>query len=263
MARKSLSSALAGAGGAAQDGAAPAPVTLPGEVQDLLREREALEARMLSLTGGGAEQGAGAGRAASSAPDPRYPVVALAERRAADALWARGRDEGREDDAPPPRPRVAGRLRSGLDTLRETAVERAKPAMRSGLRDLFAAPEAPALRAMPDAPPLRGLALPDPLNDALHMRNDPSRRTLGTDLPVPRLRPLAELAERGARVADRLDTLRGGSGDLDALRETARARRRDRRAEERPKAPRKNDDTDRDRRRDDARLNRKKGERDV
>jgi hypothetical protein len=259
VARNSLR-ALAEAPSAA--GAAPgtAPVALPEDLTRLLRDRAALEAQMAALSGGAAPGAGGdprfpvtplsARRAADAewarrrdAADPAHGIKGAVEAAASRALRGLPGDDalGQMREGAD---RVARARRDPRGALREAGLpERTRLPERTGL------PERNGLRAVQDAlgradqppgppglPPrtgLRDLVSPEGgaaarLDRALsgRPRTDLTRPELPQvgvppvavpALPVPQLRPLP---------SDRLDVLRGGSGDLDALRRTALARRR-------------------------------------
>lgn len=273
---------------AAQPTTAPAqpaalPADLPPELQELMQEREALEARMAALTGGTANAGSARPGAMPSGGDQgrRFPVTALGDRRAQDAQWARRR-ENRRDTA---RGELAELVRDPVPALRERLLpdgaEEAfrDPPERTGQRalrdvaDRMRAPIADPIDAAMDVLPLReGPALRDPFSsrdDPPRLRREETTRrdrpTQQESLPLreitprlpeppfaePRVPALTNLDDRLSGARRKLDILKGGSGDLDELRKKAQQRARERRAE-----------TDRDRRRDQARTSNARDTRD-
>jgi len=116
-----------------------------------------------------------------------------------------------------------------------------------------------AIQGLMDRTGLRSLKNPtaltesDPLERMMRLRDTPALREMKTTLPEPRLPDRPGALERAA---ERLDILRGGSGDLDTLRALALSRRTARfdeeRGLERPARPR-----DADAGRDAARLDRR------
>ena len=113
--------------GAAALGPAPESVDLPPEILRLQEERRELEARMRRLT---------SGPSGPETSEPRFPVTPLAQRRAADAAWARRRDQGAGKDAS-----ASGRHegveaagRGGPGNRRATTPEEPRPPLRTGQR---------------------------------------------------------------------------------------------------------------------------------
>lgn len=240
-------------GAPAPASAPPSPPPLPDEVQSLLAERQALEARMSALTGGGA-----AGGDATN----RFPVTPLTQRRAADDAWARRRDAHQPSPPPPSpqQPEIGRQLsdlaadpalaeRTGQRALQDRAGRFAQD-IPPGLRDRlgrFGEDTPPALRERVDRltdtmpPPMR-LLDPAPLKEKpvglrdRPLRNDPDLRDFAPNIPVPKEPMLRALKDRFSGPAKRLDVLTGGSGDLDQLRQTAGDRMKARREEERREA---------------------------
>ncbi len=241
-------------GAAAPASIPPTPPPLLDEVQSLLTERQALEARMSALTGGSL---AGA--------ESRYPITPLAQRRAGDDAWARRRDDQpSQPSAARAQPDIGRQLRSltgasanepelaertGQRALQERA-GRFGDAIPPGLSERLGRFEENTPTALGDRidrladsmpPPMR-LLDPAPLKNRSiglrerHLRNDPALRDFAAKIPVPKEPMLREIKDRFTGPAKRLDILTGGSGDLDQLRQTAGKRMKARRDEERREA---------------------------
>jgi len=208
---------------------------LPEDLRALLHERQSLEARMATLTGRPTENG-----------DNRFPITPLTARRAADDAWAAARDQ----------PRGTGILQDKLDDDRVTQALHtiqtgtSEPAQRTGQRAIQSLADRTGLRNLNNSAVLNES---DPLERMMRLRDTPALRDLGKALPEPRL---PERPGALDRAAERLDILRGGSGDLDTLRALALSRRTARfdeeRGLERHRRPR-----DADAGRDAARLDRR------
>ena len=251
---------------------------MPQDVQDLLAERQVLEARMAELTGGPASGGGVDAR--------RFPVTPLSQRRAEDGAWARSRD-GRISERGGSAPSGANASQPGQGArdplLPERTGQRAltdrvgrfSQALEPALRDLDRVSASPndgdplgALGSIPPTLPLRNLdtAIPKRLKDKSPelrekpLRGDPNLRDFAPPLPGPAEPMLRALKARDAPDLRKLDILRGGSGDLDTLRQTAfermKARRDEQRREDRKRARRQ--DARAEQQREDRR-NRKKG----
>lgn len=208
---------------------------LPADLRALLHQRQSLEARMATLTGRPTENG-----------DNRFPITPLSARRTADDAWAAARDRLRVPGAPQGDPND-GRITQALNATQTSVSE---PPERTGQR---------AVQGLADRTGLRNLKNPaaltesDPLERMMRLRDTPPLRDMTTTLPEPRLPDRPGALDRAA---ERLDILRGGSGDLDTLRALALSRRTARfdeeRGLERPARPR-----DADAGRDAARLDRR------
>lgn len=254
MPRNSIRNLGQPAGGAPPDpqtrGSAPAP-DLPPELQTLLREREALERQMQTLTGGTAT-------GSSDPADRRYPITSMAERRADDNAWMARRDQRPGNTAEPdPMQRLSQLQAAGrplIDLMQDPPERTGQRALR-GLQDRVM-PNRTSLRQLPEA----GRALMDVadrgqdrldrptnrLSEERPLPNDPKTRDLTPRIPVPEVPALRSLDDRMKNARKRLDVLEGGSGNLDKLRDLARQRMFDRRSE-----------TKRDEKRDAARMNRR------
>lgn len=113
--------------GAAGLGPAPEPVDLPPEIRRLQEERRELEARMRRLT---------RGPSGPERSERRFPVTPLAQRRAADAAWARRRDRGagRDASASGRDEGVEATGRGSPGDRRRTTLEEPRPPFRTGQR---------------------------------------------------------------------------------------------------------------------------------
>ncbi len=244
MARNSLRDLAAAA---SPDAPAAPSVALPDDVTALLRERATLERRMARLAG---QDG-----------DPRFPVTTLDARRRADAAWGRARDRVRPGPSLERAPRRPDGPTAGV------APGAVEPEPRTGQRPFGLPLERTGLRMLETAGRRPTDELPAP------RIRDIAAETLGHVAPPP-LREAVAGADAMARAAERLDIRRGGSGDLDALREAAlrlgRARREDARRDEArldrplgdrapPATPAERRRADRDGPRDAARLERGRG----
>jgi hypothetical protein len=209
MARNSLRNLNAGNSNAGANGSAGAPEMspdlLPQDLRALMQQRESLEARMATLTGA---------RPAESG-DSRFPVTPLPARRAADDAWAAARD----------RLLIPGLPQDNLDSSGVTQAVRAlqtrasEPPERTGQHAIQGLEDRTGLRNLNNS---AVLTESDPLERMMRLREPPALRDLKTALPEPRL---PERPGALDRAAERLDILRGGSGDLDTLRALALSRR--------------------------------------
>ncbi|MEH6354914.1 MAG: hypothetical protein V7760_02660 [Marinobacter sp.] len=208
---------------------------LPADLRALLHQRESLEARMTTLTGRQSETG-----------DIRFPITPLTARRAADDAWAAARDRLRAPTMPQYK-LDDGSVAQALQTIQTGDSE---PAQRTGQRAIQGMAGRTGLRNLNNP---AGLTDSDPLERMMRLRDTPALRDLEKALPEPRL---PERPGALSRAAERLDILRGGSGDLDKLRALALSRRTARfdeeRGLERHRRPR-----DADAGRDAARLDRR------
>lgn len=255
---------------------------MPEELQELLQERASLEQKMQALTGGTATADTEAGHR-------RYPITTMRARRAEDGAWMAKRDRRPErraqtedrvfdrpgadaDPAPStsrrdrrleqsPIPDVADRTAEiravgrDLRALRDAAQD---PPERTGQRILQkgTVPERSSLRQLAEAGrQVSGLSDEggrlasrrlDRTSALRTLHNDPGQRNFAPHMPTPQEPQLRGLDERLSGARKRLDILQGGSGNLDRLRDVARQRLVDRRRE-----------TDRDAKRDAARLDRR------
>lgn len=188
----------------------------PAELHALLNERRQLEHRMTALTGGG-------GQESNPSADRRFPVTPLDQRRRLDAEWARRRNQA-------------------TDTLRRTVDEAVGDLGSRALQELSGPPERSGQRAIHG--PLERSGQRQTLSPG-HQEVQRIRQTLGesvrssSDLDLDRLnddpglrdfgREFPELPTRELRSVDdlmrtadeKLDILKGGSGDLGRLREVA------------------------------------------
>lgn len=260
MPRNSIRNLGQPAGGAqdgpqtARSGPAPKAPDLPPELQTLLREREALERQMQTLTGGTAT-------GTSDPADRRYPITPMAKRRADDAAWMERRDQRPDSSAEPDPMRRLSQLRTAgrqLNDLMQDPPERTGQRALQALQDR-AMPNRTSLRQLPEA----GRALMDiddrgqdrldrptnRLSEDRPLPNAPKARDLTPRIPVPKVPELRSLDDRMKNARKRLDVLEGGSGNLDKLRDLARQRMFDRRSESK-----------RDQKRDAARMNRQQDE---
>jgi len=216
MARNSLRNLNARSSGAGIAEPKMSAELLPPDLRALLHERQSLETRMATLTGRPSEAG-----------DSRFPITPLPARRAADDAWAAARD----------RLRVSGSLQGELDNhrviqaLQAIQTSASEPPLRTGQRT-----DQRAIQGLVERTGLRNLNNPavqaesGPLERMMRLRDTPALRDLKTTLPEPRLPDRPDALDRAA---ERLDILRGGSGDLDKLRALALARRTARLDEER------------------------------
>ncbi|ATG50804.1 hypothetical protein CFK38_04135 [Brachybacterium vulturis] len=179
----------------------------------LLAERDQLEARLSGLIGPAGQPGA--------APDPRFPVTGLRERRAEIASWAAARDAVRTGRS------RAGRERTGLDGARPGAAARPLTEAGAGLRSQLFGP----LRS--------GLDRYDQVRSALERSEEflerPRQLADGLEQRWQRTEEqiTAPLDRDGHYAAEReriLDVITGGSGDLTARAEEARRRALERRS---------------------------------
>ncbi|WP_417518900.1 hypothetical protein [Marinobacter sp.] len=204
MARNSLRNLSTRSANAATEAPRINAGMLPADLRALLHQREALEARMAALTGRPMDNG-----------DSRFPITPLSVRRAADDAWAAARDR-RHAPGSPQDELSEGGLRQVLQATQTSASE---PPQRTGQR---------AIQDLADRTGLRNLRNPatqaesDPLERMMRLRESPDLRDLTTALPEPRLPERPGALERAS---ERLDILRGGSGDLDKLRALALSRR--------------------------------------
>lgn len=182
-----------GPGGRPGNGLEAAAAVAPG-LAPLLAERQALEQRMLGLTG-------------QSPADPRYVVEPLDRRRAAIAAWAGGRDAARD----------AARAGAASQSVRPEQAARPTAAQAAAA----AAFQAPTLAP----PPLRGTAADSLRGTAV----DGLRGTAADEL---RVTPGEQLAEaRARRVQDDVPPLRA-VGEGSAGRERPRRKRAEQREEQ-------------------------------
>jgi hypothetical protein len=215
---------------------------------------------MTSLTGGG---GQGSGPSA----DRRFPVTPLDQRRRLDAEWARRRDQA-------------------TNTLRESVDDAIGDGGSRLLQELTGSPERSGQRAIhgpPERSGQRQLQLPgsqqmqnlrsrfnEPLRSAGDLNldrlaNDPDMRDFGREVPRLPTRELQSMDDRLQQARERLDILKGGSGDLDRLREVAMERlgarrqeqRRNEQRDEQRDARRRNRRQSDDQERDRSRLDRR------
>jgi hypothetical protein len=212
MARNSLRNLNARRSNAGAEAPEMSAELLPADLRALLHERQSLEARMATLTGRPTENG-----------DNRFPITPLPVRRAADDAWAATRDRLRTPVVP--RHELdSGRFTQSLEAVQTGA---SSPPERTGQKAIQGLAERTGLRNLSEP---TGLAEPDPLEQMMRLRDTPALRDLKTTLPEPRLPERPGALERAA---ERLDILRGGSGDLDTLRALALSRRMARFEEER------------------------------
>jgi len=259
MPRNTLQQLGALSGGPGTGAGAPQSVpeaALPPELHALLAERRGLEDRMTSLTGG-------IGQGSDPAADRRYPVTPLGERRRLDAEWARRRSQASDtlrrtagDVAGDAGPRMLHELTGPAERSGERAIH--GPQERSGQRRT-PVPGHDEFRRGRETLGEATRSLTDP--DLDRLANDPRLRDFGRDVPELPNRELRSIDDRMQHVGDRLDILKGGSGDLGHLRDVAMerlgARRREQQRDERRDAHRLDRQYSADDDRDRSRLDRR------